>query len=88
MASCDEARALPGRPCNEALIPGEVLKALISGTEEVLETMRQYGVGITSTGGETADVGDLVRTVIVDSTVASRMPRKARGLLRTSTQQR
>jgi phosphoribosylformylglycinamidine cyclo-ligase len=50
--------------------------------------MRQYGVGITSTGGETADVGDLVRTVIVDSTVASRMPRKARGSLTTSTQRR
>lgn len=60
---------------NKSLITGEVLKALISGTEEVLATMRDNGVGIISTGGETADVGDLVRTVIVDSTVTARMKR-------------
>ena len=60
---------------NKSLIPGEVLKALISGTEDVLATMRDNGVGIISTGGETADVGDLVRTVIVDSTVTARMKR-------------
>ena len=56
---------------NKSLIPGEVLKALIGGTEDVLATMRENGVGIISTGGETADVGDLVRTVIVDSTVTA-----------------
>ena len=60
---------------NKSLIPGEVLKALIGGTEDVLTTMRENGVGILSTGGETADVGDLVRTVIVDSTVTARMKR-------------
>ena len=60
---------------NKSLIPGEVLKALIGGTEDVLATMRENGVGIISTGGETADVGDLVRTVIVDSTVTARMRR-------------
>tara|TARA_B110000977_G_scaffold161491_2_gene206485 strand:+ start:9784 stop:11151 length:1368 start_codon:yes stop_codon:yes gene_type:complete len=60
---------------NKSKIPGEVLKALISGTEDVLSTMRDNGVGIISTGGETADVGDLVRTVIVDSTVTARMRR-------------
>merc|ERR1712166_339850 len=60
---------------NKALIPGEVLTALISGTEAVLQTLRDSGVGIISTGGETADLGDLVRTVVVDSTVTARMPR-------------
>ncbi len=60
---------------NKAQVPGEVIAALISGTEEFLETMRDHGVEIRSTGGETADVGDLVRTVIVDSTVFCRMPR-------------
>lgn len=60
---------------NKSLITGEVLKALISGTEDVLATMRDNGVGILSTGGETADVGDLVRTVIVDSTVTARIKR-------------
>lgn len=58
---------------NKNLIPGEVIKALIEGTEEFLAQMRDMGVGIYSTGGETADVGDLVRTVIVDSTVTCRM---------------
>ena len=60
---------------NKNLIPGEVIKALIEGTEEFLARMRDAGIGIWSTGGETADVGDLVRTVIVDSTVTARMPR-------------
>jgi len=61
---------------NKNLIPGEVLSALINGTEEVLEMLRANGCMIHSTGGETADVGDLVRTVIVDSTVTCRMLRK------------
>ncbi|HMJ69234.1 MAG TPA: AIR synthase related protein [Cyclobacteriaceae bacterium] len=60
---------------NKALISGEVLSAIINGTEEVLEMLRQHGMDIASTGGETADVGDLVRTVIVDSTVTARMKR-------------
>lgn len=60
---------------NKHLIPGEVIGAIINGTEEFLEEMRRHGVMIYSTGGETADVGDLVRTVIVDSTVTTRMPR-------------
>ncbi|MEQ9285697.1 MAG: AIR synthase-related protein [Cyclobacteriaceae bacterium] len=61
---------------NKNLIPGEVVKALIEGTEEVLEMLRSNGVDIKSTGGETADLGDLVRTVVVDSTVIARMKRK------------
>ncbi len=60
---------------NKQLIPGEVITALIEGTEEFLSLMRSLGIGIWSAGGETADVGDLVRTVIVDSTVFCRMPR-------------
>ena len=60
---------------NKRLIPGEVIAALIDGTERFLERMRSLGIGIRSTGGETADVGDLVRTVIVDSTVVCRMKR-------------
>lgn len=60
---------------NKRLIPGEVIKAIIEGTEEFLERMRQHGVNMWSTGGETADVGDLVRTIIVDSTVTARLPR-------------
>ena len=60
---------------NKNLIPGEVVKALIEGTEEFLSLMRDEGIGIWSTGGETADVGDLVRSVIVDSTVTARMRR-------------
>ena len=60
---------------NQKNIPGEVITALIHGTEEVLQTLRDHGVSIYSTGGETADVGDLVRTVIVDSTVTARMRR-------------
>lgn len=60
---------------NKMLIPAEVISALINGTERFLEKMRSMGVGIWSTGGETADVGDLVRTIIVDSTVTARMKR-------------
>lgn len=60
---------------NKNLIPGEVISAIINGTEEVLEEMRSLGLSIYSTGGETADVGDLVRTIIVDSTVTARMKR-------------
>ena len=60
---------------NKFNIPGEVIKAIIEGTEEVLQMLRKNGVGIWSTGGETADVGDLVRSVIVDSTVTCRMKR-------------
>lgn len=58
---------------NKNKIPGEVISAIINGTEELLENLRSYGIGIQSTGGETADVGDLVRTIIVDSTVVCRM---------------
>lgn len=60
---------------NKHLIPGSVISAIINGTEELLEELRQAGVSIYSTGGETADVGDLVRTIIVDSTVTCRMRR-------------
>lgn len=60
---------------NKRLIPGEVIAAIINGTEDLLTSMREMGVGIYSTGGETADVGDLVRTIIVDSTVTCRMRR-------------
>lgn len=60
---------------NKNLIPGDVISAIINGTEEVLENLRENGISIHSTGGETADVGDLVRTVIVDSTVMCRMER-------------
>lgn len=60
---------------NKFLVPGEVVSAIINGTEEVLQMLRDNGVDIRSTGGETADVGDLVRTLIVDSTVTCRMKR-------------
>ncbi|MBE9586257.1 phosphoribosylformylglycinamidine cyclo-ligase [Mucilaginibacter sp. JRF] len=60
---------------NKNLIPGEVIAAIINGTEEILAELRDAGIGIYSTGGETADVGDLVRTIIVDSTVTCRMER-------------
>lgn len=60
---------------NKNLIPGEVIAAVINGTEEVLQMLRDNGIGIYSTGGETADVGDLVRTLIVDSTVTCRLKR-------------
>lgn len=61
---------------NKNLVPGDVISAIINGTEELLETLRKQGIGIFSTGGETADVGDLVRTIIVDSTVVCRMKRE------------
>lgn len=61
---------------NKNLIPGEVISAIINGTEEVLQMLRDHGVNVVLTGGETADVGDLVRTVIVDSTVTCRMKRE------------
>ena len=60
---------------NKNLIPGDVLSAIINGTEELLADLREAGIEIYSTGGETADVGDLVRTIIVDSTVICRMPK-------------
>lgn len=60
---------------NKNLIPGEVIEAIITGTEELIKEMANYGVHIHSTGGETADVGDLVRTIIVDSTVTARIKR-------------
>ncbi|HNP18346.1 MAG TPA: AIR synthase-related protein [Fulvivirga sp.] len=60
---------------NKNLIPGEVIAAIINGTEEVLQMLRDNGVNIISTGGETADLGDLVRTIVVDSTVTGRMKR-------------
>jgi phosphoribosylformylglycinamidine cyclo-ligase len=60
---------------NKFLIPGEVVSEIIKGTEETLATLRKYGMNIISTGGETADVGDLVKTIIVDSTVVCRMKR-------------
>jgi len=60
---------------NKNHIPGEVISAVINGTEEVLEELRKLGIGIWSTGGETADLGDLVRTIVVDSTVIARMKR-------------
>jgi phosphoribosylformylglycinamidine cyclo-ligase len=61
---------------NKNLVPGEVIAAIINGTEEILSMLRRYGMEIYSTGGETADVGDLVRTIIVDSTVTARMKRQ------------
>jgi len=61
---------------NKNLIPGEVISAIINGTEELLRELSDFGVEIHSTGGETADVGDLVRTIIVDSTVTARLKRK------------
>jgi phosphoribosylformylglycinamidine cyclo-ligase len=61
---------------NKNLIPGDVISAIINGTEELIQDLKSFGVTIHSTGGETADVGDLVRTIIVDSTVTARMKRK------------
>ena len=60
---------------NKMLIPGEVISAIINGTDELLAQMREMGIGIYATGGETADLGDLVRTIVVDSTVTCRMKR-------------
>ncbi|MEO0901143.1 MAG: AIR synthase-related protein, partial [Bacteroidota bacterium] len=61
---------------NKNLIPGEVISAIINGTEELISDLSKHGITIHSTGGETADVGDLVRTIIVDSTVVARIKRK------------
>lgn len=61
---------------NKNLIPGEVIAEIIKGTEEIAAQLSEFGVNVTTTGGETADVGDLVRTIIVDSTVTARMERK------------
>ncbi len=61
---------------NKNLIPGDVISAIINGTEELIEDLKSFGVTIHSTGGETADVGDLVRTIIVDSTVTARVKRR------------
>jgi phosphoribosylformylglycinamidine cyclo-ligase len=60
---------------NKNLIPAEVISAIINGTEELIKELDTFGVTIHSTGGETADVGDIVRTIIVDSTVTARMKR-------------
>ena len=60
---------------NKMLIPGEVISAIINGTDQLMQELREIGIGIYGTGGETADVGDLVRTIIVDSTVTCRMKR-------------
>ena len=60
---------------NKLLVPGEVISAIINGTDELLAELREMGIGVYATGGETADVGDLVRTIIVDSTVTCRMKR-------------
>jgi len=60
---------------NKNLVPGEVISAIINGTEELIEDLKKFGITIHSTGGETADVGDVVRTIIVDSTVTARMKR-------------
>jgi phosphoribosylformylglycinamidine cyclo-ligase len=67
---------------NKNLIPGEVIATIINGTEEILQNLREQGISIYSTGGETADVGDLVRTIIVDSTVIARIKRS--DVIRTS----
>ncbi|WP_456424227.1 AIR synthase-related protein, partial [Lutibacter sp.] len=61
---------------NKNLIPGEVISEIINGTEDLLQDLKEFGIEIHSTGGETADVGDLVRTIIVDSTVTARIKRK------------
>jgi len=61
---------------NKHLIPGEVVSAIIEGTEQFCANMRDLGIGIHTTGGETADLGDVVRTVVVDSTLVARVPRK------------
>jgi|TARA_B110000259_G_scaffold74023_1_gene87100 phosphoribosylformylglycinamidine cyclo-ligase len=60
---------------NKNLIPGSVISSIINGTEEIIKDLKNHGIGIYSTGGETADVGDLVRTIIVDSTVTARIKR-------------
>lgn len=75
VGACDHILVSSTIGRNKHLIPGEVISAIINGTEELLEELRSMGLGVYSTGGETADVGDLVRTIIVDSTVSCRMKR-------------
>jgi len=75
VGACDRILVSSTIGRNKHLIPGEVISAIINGTEELLEELRSMGLGVYSTGGETADVGDLVRTIIVDSTVSCRMKR-------------
>ncbi len=75
VGACDDILVSSTIGRNKNLIPGEVLSAIINGTEELLADLREQGIQIYSTGGETADVGDLVRTIIVDSTVTCRMRR-------------
>ena len=72
---------------NKKLISGEVIKTIIEGTEELIEEMSSYGVNIKSTGGETADVGDLVRTIIVDSTVLARIKNLILLIIQTLNQE-
>ena len=66
---------------NKNLIPGEVISAIINGTEDLIDDLKSHGITIHSTGGETADVGDLVRTIIVDSTVTARIKRRNQNSL-------
>ena len=61
---------------NKKLVDGAVVKSIIQGTEDLIQEMSRFGINIKSTGGETADVGDVVRTIIVDSTVTARIKRK------------
>lgn len=75
VGACDHILVSSTIGRNKHLIPGEVISAIINGTEELLEELRSMGLGVYSTGGETADVGDLVRTIILDSTVSCRMKR-------------
>ncbi len=75
VGACDHILVSSTIGRNKHLIPGEVISAIINGTEELMEELRSMGLGVYSTGGETADVGDLVRTIIVDSTVSCRMKR-------------
>ena len=75
VGACDHILVSSTIGRNKHLIPGEVISAIINGTEELLEELRSMGLGVYSTGGETADVGDLVLTIIVDSTVSCRMKR-------------
>jgi phosphoribosylformylglycinamidine cyclo-ligase len=75
VGACDKILLSSTIGRNKNHITGEVISAIINGTEEVLEELRSLGIGIWSTGGETADIGDLVRTIVVDSTVIARMKR-------------
>jgi phosphoribosylformylglycinamidine cyclo-ligase len=77
VGACDNMLVSSTIGRNKNLIPGEVIQAIIEGTNEFIEKMNSEGIHMTLTGGETADVGDLVRTIIVDSTIVSRMERKS-----------